>query len=154
MTSGTFFCPVFSLLTMLVSSSSCLKCSFFFLASASTCSLNSFSFSSLSSSEADSQRWSFRRLRRVSDHVASEERTWRANTKTVVGKKKKTAWRDQRGGKNPSSRIIPKISNTWTVTFQTLFDKNDHNLTKLTHDKSMCFFTPQCFCRAPHHVRH
>lgn len=63
-------------LTMLVSSRSCLKCSFFFLASASTCSLNSFSFSSLSSRDADSQRWSFLRLRRVSDHVASEERTW------------------------------------------------------------------------------
>lgn len=68
---------------MLVSSSSCLKCSFFFLASASTCSLNNFSFSSLSSSEADSQRWSFRRLRRVSDHVASEERTWKINITCV-----------------------------------------------------------------------
>lgn len=75
-------CPAFGtflLLTMLVSSNSCLKCSFFFLASASTWSLNSFSFSSLSSSDADSQRWSFRRLRRVSDHVASEDRTWGMN---------------------------------------------------------------------------
>lgn len=64
------------MVTMVVSSSSCLKSSFFFLASASTCSLNSFSFSSRSNSDADSQRWSFLRLRRVSDHVASDDRTW------------------------------------------------------------------------------
>lgn len=62
-------------ITMLVSSSSCLNCSFFFLASASMCSLNSFSFSSRSSSDADSHRWSFLRLRRVSDQVASDDRT-------------------------------------------------------------------------------
>lgn len=60
-----------------VSSSSCRKCSFFFLVSASMCSLKSFSFSSRSSREADSQRWSFLKFRRVSDHVASEDRTWR-----------------------------------------------------------------------------
>lgn len=64
------------MVTVVVSSSSCLKSSFFFLASASTCSLNSFSFSSRSNSDADSQRWSFLRLRRVSDHVASDDRTW------------------------------------------------------------------------------
>src|SRR4029434_7398817 len=62
-------------LTVLVSSSSCLKSSFFFLPSPSTCSLKSRSFSSRSSGDADSHLWSFRSARRVSDQEACGART-------------------------------------------------------------------------------
>lgn len=64
------------ILTVSVSSKSCRNSSFFFLVSASMCSLKSLSFSSRSSNEEDSQRWSFLRDRRVSDQEASDDLTW------------------------------------------------------------------------------
>lgn len=62
--------------TMAVSSNSWRNSSFFFLVSASMCSLKSLSFSSRSSNEEDSQRWSFLKERRVSDQEASDDLTW------------------------------------------------------------------------------
>lgn len=55
-----------------VSSRSCLKCSLFFLVSASICSLKSFSFSSLSNKEPDSQRWSFPKIEKKYDEELEE----------------------------------------------------------------------------------
>lgn len=63
-------------LTMVVSSNSCLNCSFFLLVRTSTCSSNNFSFSWRSNRAADSQRWSLRRMRLVSDQETSVDFTY------------------------------------------------------------------------------